>query len=49
MMPGLMAAHRWLAALYTHPGGDLEKGVRHREMFLRMRKQRQERQAKVQV
>ncbi|MGA8762380.1 MAG: tetratricopeptide repeat protein, partial [Candidatus Sulfotelmatobacter sp.] len=42
MLPGLLAAHRWLAALYTHPGGDLEKGVRHREIFLRMRRQRQE-------
>jgi predicted AlkP superfamily phosphohydrolase/phosphomutase/tetratricopeptide (TPR) repeat protein len=41
MLPGLMAAHRWLAALYTHPNGDLEKATRHREIFLRMRKQRQ--------
>jgi predicted AlkP superfamily phosphohydrolase/phosphomutase/tetratricopeptide (TPR) repeat protein len=41
MLPGLMAAHRWLAALYTQPGGDLEKAVRHREIFLRMRRQRQ--------
>jgi predicted AlkP superfamily phosphohydrolase/phosphomutase/tetratricopeptide (TPR) repeat protein len=41
MLPGLMAAHRWLAALYTHPNGDLEKATRHREIFLRMRRQRQ--------
>lgn len=41
MLPGLIAAHRWLAALYTHPGGDLEKATRHREIFLRMRRQRQ--------
>jgi tetratricopeptide (TPR) repeat protein/arylsulfatase A-like enzyme len=41
MLPGLGAAHRWLAALYTQPGGDLEKAVRHREIFLRMRRQRQ--------
>jgi tetratricopeptide (TPR) repeat protein len=41
MLPGLMAAHRWLAALYTHPNGDVEKATRHREIFLRMRKQRQ--------
>ena len=41
MLPGLIAAHRWLAALYTQPGGDLEKAVRHREIFLRMRRQRQ--------
>jgi len=43
ILPGLLAAHRWLAALYTHPGGDLEKAVRHREIFLRMRRQRQDR------
>jgi len=43
MLPGLMAAHRWLAALYTHPGGDIEKATRHREIFLRMRRQRQTR------
>jgi predicted AlkP superfamily phosphohydrolase/phosphomutase/tetratricopeptide (TPR) repeat protein len=43
MLPGLLAAHRWLAALYTQPGGDLEKAVRHREIFLRMRRQRQTR------
>jgi predicted AlkP superfamily phosphohydrolase/phosphomutase/predicted Zn-dependent protease len=41
MLPGLIAAHRWLAALYTHPGGDVEKATRHREIFLRMRRQRQ--------
>ena len=41
MLPGLIAAHRWLAALYTHPNGDLEKATRHREIFLRMRRQRQ--------
>jgi predicted AlkP superfamily phosphohydrolase/phosphomutase/tetratricopeptide (TPR) repeat protein len=41
MLPGLVTAHRWLAALYTQPGGDLEKAVRHREIFLRMRRQRQ--------
>lgn len=41
MVPGMVAAHRWLAALYMQPGGDLEKAVRHREIFLRMRHQRQ--------
>lgn len=45
MLPGLMAAHRWLAALYTHPGGDIEKAVRHREIYLQLRRRRQ--QAKV--
>jgi predicted AlkP superfamily phosphohydrolase/phosphomutase/tetratricopeptide (TPR) repeat protein len=41
MVPGLLAAHRWLAVLYMQPGGDLEKAVRHREIFLRMRRRRQ--------
>jgi tetratricopeptide (TPR) repeat protein len=43
MLPGLMAAHRWLAALYTQSNGDLEKATRHREIFLRMRQKRQTR------
>jgi tetratricopeptide (TPR) repeat protein len=42
MLPGLMAAHRWLAALYTHPGGDIEKAVRHREIYLQLRRRRQQ-------
>src|ERR1700728_2140491 len=45
MLPGLAAAHRCLAALYTGPSGDVEKAVRHREIFLRMRHQRQARRA----
>lgn len=44
MLPGLLAAHRWLAALYMQPGGDLEKAVRHREIFLQLRQRRQTRQ-----
>jgi predicted AlkP superfamily phosphohydrolase/phosphomutase/tetratricopeptide (TPR) repeat protein len=44
MLPGLIAAHRWLAALYTQPGGDLEKAVRHRGIYLQMRHQRQSKQ-----
>jgi tetratricopeptide (TPR) repeat protein len=40
MLPGLLAAHRWLAALYMRPGGDLEKAVRHREIFLQIRQRR---------
>jgi len=43
MLPGLIAAHRWLAALYTQPGGDIEKAVRHRSIYLQLRKQRQDR------
>jgi len=41
MLPGLLAAHRWLAALYTQPGGDPEKAARHRSIFLQLRRQRQ--------
>jgi predicted AlkP superfamily phosphohydrolase/phosphomutase/tetratricopeptide (TPR) repeat protein len=44
MLPGLMAAHRWLAALYTHPSGDIEKATRHREIFLQMRERRRKAQ-----
>lgn len=40
MVPGLLAAHRWLAALYARPGGDPEKSVRHREIFLQLRQRR---------
>jgi len=43
ILPGLLAAHRWLGALYVHPNGDLEKAVRHREIFLQMRQRRQNR------
>jgi len=41
MMPGLIAAHRWLATLYAQPGGDIEKSVKHREISARLRQQRQ--------
>jgi predicted AlkP superfamily phosphohydrolase/phosphomutase/tetratricopeptide (TPR) repeat protein len=42
MLPGLIAAHRWLAALYMHPGdGDPEKAARHRSIYLQMRRRRQ--------
>jgi tetratricopeptide (TPR) repeat protein len=40
MAPGLMTAHRWLAALYQQAGGDPEKAARHRSIFLQMRHQR---------
>jgi len=42
MLPGLVAAHRWLAALYTQPGGDVEKAVKHRAIYLQLRRRRQE-------
>ena len=36
MLPGLIAAHRWLAALYQQSGGDPEKAARHRGIYLQM-------------
>lgn len=41
MLPGLLAAHRWLATLYVQPGGDPEKAAKHREIYLQLRKRRQ--------
>ena len=41
MLPGLLAAHRWLAALYQQAGGDPEKAARHRSVYLQMRRQRE--------
>lgn len=41
MLPGLLAAHRWLATLYVQPGGNPEKATRHREIYLQLRKRRQ--------
>ncbi len=42
MLPGLLAAHRWLAALYVQPGGDPEKSARHRSIYLQLARRRQE-------
>ena len=42
MLPGLMAAHRWLAALCTQAGGDPEKAARHRGIYLQLRQRRQQ-------
>jgi predicted AlkP superfamily phosphohydrolase/phosphomutase/tetratricopeptide (TPR) repeat protein len=41
MLPGLMPAHRWLAALQMQPGGDPERAARHREVFLQLRRRRE--------
>jgi len=41
MLPGLIAAHRWLAALYNYPGGDMEKAARHRYVYAQLRGQRE--------
>jgi predicted AlkP superfamily phosphohydrolase/phosphomutase/tetratricopeptide (TPR) repeat protein len=42
MLPGLLAAHRWIAALCTQAGGDPEKAARHRGIYLQLRKRRQD-------
>ena len=41
MLPGLIAAHRWLAALCVQPGGDPEKAARHRGVYLQLQRRRQ--------
>ena len=43
MLPGLVAAHRWLAALHGQPGGDLNKAVRHRSLYAQLMQQRKTR------
>ena len=43
MLPGLVAAHRWLAALHSQPGGDLDKAVRHRSLYAQLMQQRKTR------
>ena len=43
MLPGLLAAHRWLATLYVQPGGDPEKSARHRSIYLQLAHRRKER------
>ncbi len=41
MAPGLVAAHRWLAAIYARPGGDRAIADRHRLAYSNISKQRQ--------
>ena len=41
MSPGLLAAHRWLAALYNHPEGSREKAAGHRFLFAQLKRQRE--------
>jgi hypothetical protein len=41
MLPGLLAARRWLAALYSHPGGSTDKAARHRYIFAQLKRQRE--------
>jgi tetratricopeptide (TPR) repeat protein len=40
IMPGLVAAHRWLATLFMQPGGDPEKAARHRSIYLQLANRR---------
>ena len=40
MVPGLLPAHRWLAALYGRPGGDLSKAAEHRRLLAELRQKR---------
>ena len=40
MLPGFILAHRWLAAVYSQPGGDLAKAIQHRKLFAELRRQR---------
>jgi tetratricopeptide (TPR) repeat protein len=37
MQPGLLAAHRWLAALYSRPEGDSAKAEQHRSLYRQLR------------
>jgi tetratricopeptide (TPR) repeat protein len=41
MLPGLIAAHRWLATLYQQADGNPEKSARHRAIYLQMRRRRE--------
>nr|MBA3916645.1 alkaline phosphatase family protein [Terriglobales bacterium] len=41
MLPGMMAAHRWLAVLHGAAGGDPEKAAQHRKLFDDLRRKRQ--------
>jgi predicted AlkP superfamily phosphohydrolase/phosphomutase/tetratricopeptide (TPR) repeat protein len=41
MSPGLLPAHRWLAALYRRADGDPEKAALHRSMYREMRRKRE--------
>jgi predicted AlkP superfamily phosphohydrolase/phosphomutase/tetratricopeptide (TPR) repeat protein len=47
MLPGLVNAHRWLAALQSRPGGELEKAAAHRKLAADLLKRRREQLATV--
>jgi len=41
MLPGLVPAHRWLAAVYGQPGGNPAKAAQHRRLFAELRRKRE--------
>jgi len=41
MSPGVITAHRWLAALYSHPEGSAERAARHRYVYAQLKRQRE--------
>jgi len=41
MLPGLLAAHRWLGVLYGYSGGSPEKAARHRYVYAQLKRQRE--------
>ncbi|HEV2381588.1 MAG TPA: alkaline phosphatase family protein [Terriglobia bacterium] len=45
MLPGLVNGHRWLAALYSRPGGDHGKATAHRQIASELLKRRREQMA----
>lgn len=47
MLPGLVNAHRWLAALQSRPGGDFEKAATHRKLAADLLKRRRDQLAAV--
>jgi predicted AlkP superfamily phosphohydrolase/phosphomutase/tetratricopeptide (TPR) repeat protein len=46
MLPGLANGHRWLAALYGRPGGDVDKAAIHRKLASELLKRRRDQMAK---
>ncbi|HWY22654.1 MAG TPA: alkaline phosphatase family protein [Candidatus Acidoferrum sp.] len=40
ILPGLAAAHRWLAILYGLPGGDVGRAGRHKDLYTELKRRR---------
>ena len=45
MLPGLVNGHRWLAALYAQPGGDVVRAANHRRLAADLQRRRQQSRA----